>query len=127
MGDLYDVLGVPRNATFAEVKHAYREGARRFHPDTSADPAAVERFEEVRAAYEVLGTPKARASYDATLEPEAATALTVLPGVLPLPTERPRSAPPPPAGGSLWRLARALEAYRPTPRPQPVFVDVLAW
>ncbi len=63
--DLYEVLGVPRNATEAQLKRAYREMARRFHPDANPDDEeAAERFKEVSLAYEVLRDPERRARYD---------------------------------------------------------------
>jgi molecular chaperone DnaJ len=66
MRDYYDVLGVAPNAGAAEIKQAYRQLARRYHPDiTGGDRAAS--FREVARAYEVLRDPHRRRSYDATL------------------------------------------------------------
>jgi molecular chaperone DnaJ len=63
--DLYDVLGVDRNASEAEVKKAYRGLAMEFHPDRNdGDQAAEEKFKEVTEAYEVLRDPQQRAQYD---------------------------------------------------------------
>jgi molecular chaperone DnaJ len=65
MSDHYEVLGVGRNATDDEIKRAYRELARKLHPDSNPDdPAAVERFKEATAAYEVLRDPERRRRYD---------------------------------------------------------------
>ena len=63
--DLYEVLGVPRDATGEEIKRAYRRLARELHPDVSSDPATEERFKEVAGAYEILSDPEKRAQYDA--------------------------------------------------------------
>ena len=63
--DYYAVLGVPKNASAAEVKKAYRSLAQRHHPDTKqGDPDAENRFKEISAAYDVLGDAEKRRSYD---------------------------------------------------------------
>ena len=62
--DLYDLLGVPRDADADTIKKAYRTLARRYHPDVNSDPASQERFKEVSRAYEVLSDPQKRAAYD---------------------------------------------------------------
>jgi len=63
--DLYDILGVARDASAEDVKKAYRRLAREHHPDVNADPEAEERFKEVAGAYEILSDPQKRARYDA--------------------------------------------------------------
>jgi len=62
--DLYEILGVRRDATDEEIRRAYRTLAREHHPDVSADPAADERFKEIAGAYEILSDPDKRARYD---------------------------------------------------------------
>jgi molecular chaperone DnaJ len=62
--DLYELLGVSRDADAAAIKKAYRGLARQFHPDVNPDPATQEKFKEVSRAYEVLSDPQKRAAYD---------------------------------------------------------------
>lgn len=62
--DYYAVLGVDRAADAAAIKRAYRQLARKYHPDVSHEPQAEERFKEVGEAYEVLSDPDKRAAYD---------------------------------------------------------------
>ena len=63
--DPYDVLGVPRTASEADIKRAYRRLAKQYHPDRNKDnPDAVARFKEIQEAYDVLSDPEARARYD---------------------------------------------------------------
>src|SRR6516162_1013992 len=64
-GDYYEVLGVPRDADAETIKDAFRKLARRYHPDTSTEPDAEQRFKEIAEAYGVLSDPAKRASYDA--------------------------------------------------------------
>ncbi len=62
--DYYEVLGVDRKADDAELKRAFREMARKYHPDVNPSHSAEDRFKEANEAYAVLSDPKARARYD---------------------------------------------------------------
>jgi curved DNA-binding protein len=62
--DYYQVMGVARDATEAQIKQAYRKLARKYHPDVSKEKNAEARFKEVGEAYEVLKSPEKRAAYD---------------------------------------------------------------
>jgi len=63
--DLYLVLGVPHDATAADITSAYRRQARAWHPDVAPRAAgAAARFRAVAEAYQVLGDPARRAGYD---------------------------------------------------------------
>ena len=62
--DYYAILGVPKTATQAEIKKAYRKLARELHPDTSKEPDAERRFKEANEAQAVLTDPEKRKQYD---------------------------------------------------------------
>jgi molecular chaperone DnaJ len=62
--DYYELLGVERSASDAEIKQSFRALARELHPDVSSDPDGERRFREVAEAYEVLSDPERRALYD---------------------------------------------------------------
>ncbi|MFH1724614.1 MAG: molecular chaperone DnaJ [Elusimicrobiota bacterium] len=65
MADYYELLGVPRNATEAEMKKAYRKLALKYHPDRNpGDKKSEQRFKEINAAYEVLSDSKKRRVYE---------------------------------------------------------------
>ncbi len=64
MRDPYDVLGVAKSASAAEIKSAFRKLAKKYHPDQSKEPRAKERFAEVGSAYEILGDDKKRGAFD---------------------------------------------------------------
>jgi molecular chaperone DnaJ len=71
--DYYAILGVPKNASQAEIKKAYRKLAQQHHPDANAgNPQAEERFKEISSAYDVLGDADKRAAYDRAREMGAA-------------------------------------------------------
>jgi DnaJ-class molecular chaperone len=65
MRDPYEVLGVARSASAAEVKSAFRKLAKKLHPDANKqDPKAASRFAEINAAYEILGDKDKRKAFD---------------------------------------------------------------
>lgn len=63
--DYYEILGVSRDASDAEIKKAFRKYAKKYHPDVNpGDKTAEKNFKEANEAYEVLGDPKKKANYD---------------------------------------------------------------
>jgi len=62
--DFYGMLGVTKNADAAEVKKAYRNMAKRYHPDANPGKDTTEKFQEINRAYEVLNTPELKKKYD---------------------------------------------------------------
>ena len=65
--DYYEVLGLKKDATDADIKRAYRKLAAQYHPDVNHDPGAEEKFKEINEANEVLSDPDKRARYDLSL------------------------------------------------------------
>ena len=62
---LYDLLGVPSNASYEEIQRAYKRKARDLHPDKNRnDPNATQKFQELNEAYQILKDPEKRRNYD---------------------------------------------------------------
>lgn len=70
MKDYYKVLAVPRHATAAQIKDAYRRLIKACHPDVNSSPRAAEWTRELNEAYGTLENAEAKASYDRGLKPE---------------------------------------------------------
>ncbi|KAJ2952479.1 hypothetical protein O0L34_g6797 [Tuta absoluta] len=64
IGDPYQILGIHRKATLPEIRKAYRQLAKEWHPDKSEDPNAESRFVEIKQAYELLSDTERRQAYD---------------------------------------------------------------
>jgi molecular chaperone DnaJ len=64
MNDPYKLLGVNKESTQAEIKKAYYQLAKKYHPDQNKDPKAREKFVEIQGAYELLSDANKRAQFD---------------------------------------------------------------
>lgn len=62
--DYYEVLGLTKSASEAEIKSAYRKAALKYHPDRNKESDAEQKFKEINEAYEILKDPQKRQSYD---------------------------------------------------------------
>ena len=58
--DYYDILGVERGASDADIKKAFRKLAQQWHPDVNRDAGSDDRFKEINEAYQVLSDPQRR-------------------------------------------------------------------
>ncbi len=95
MNELYQRLGVAPTATDDEIKKAYRKLAKQLHPDLHPDdPQAEAKLKEVNEAYETLGDPEKRKSYDAAQQPARQEHPEKQPGAT-------RTAPRAPTGGPI--------------------------
>jgi len=68
--NLYEILGVAKDATIAEIKKAYRALAMKYHPDKNSDPLAQKLFVELSEAYSILADPDLRSQYDGGRSPD---------------------------------------------------------
>lgn len=64
MRDYYEILGIPKGSPSEEVKKAYRNLARKHHPDVDKSPGAEQRFKEINEAYQVLSDPQKKGNFD---------------------------------------------------------------
>ena len=62
--DYYKILGINKNASQDEIKKAFRQLARKYHPDVNKDAGAEDKFKEINEAFQVLGNPEKKAQYD---------------------------------------------------------------
>ena len=62
--DFYEVLGVSKGASDAELKSAYRNLAKKYHPDANKEKGSQDKFKEINEAYQVLSDPQKRSNYD---------------------------------------------------------------
>jgi hypothetical protein len=120
--DYYKILGLTPDATPAEVKKAYRKLALEHHPDRNpGDPQAAARFIEIAEAYEILGDPQRRRSYDRTYKPSFSWGRA---------KGATGSTPPPPTVPAASTLLKALEdiwaAIRRHHSEIPVVVIIIA-
>ncbi|VDO06480.1 unnamed protein product [Rodentolepis nana] len=78
--DIYKVLGVKQNATQREIKEAFYNLSKKYHPDITGNSASSAKFQELKNAYEILGDSIKRADYDrGLLPPKASSSSTEFP------------------------------------------------
>src|ERR1700752_168181 len=82
MRDPYEILGVPRSASAAAIRSAYRKLAKKHHPDSNKnDPKAAERFAEINSANEIIGDEDKRKQFDrGEIDAEGKPRFTGFPG-----------------------------------------------
>jgi Ca-activated chloride channel family protein len=103
--DFYTVLGLMPTASAEDIRQAFRQLARQYHPDANpGDPAAAEHFKVINEAYRVLGTPQLRAAYDQALR-------VLRPTGAPTPSQAHIPTPPRPQSPS--SPARATPSAKP--------------
>lgn len=66
--DHYEILGIAKDATNAQIRKAYKQCALKHHPDRNRSPEAEERFKEINLAYSILSNESSREEYDLKLE-----------------------------------------------------------
>jgi curved DNA-binding protein CbpA len=91
---LYELLGVPPDASEPDLARAYRRRARELHPDRALAGTGAEPFAALTQAYRLLSDPHRRAAYDATLR-EPRTSERPTPDAIPVPIRRSASPAPP--------------------------------
>jgi curved DNA-binding protein CbpA len=120
--DLYQLLGVAREASGADIAHAYRRKARAMHPDSRPqDTGAPARFRALAGAYQVLSDPGRRAAYDRALRHETAPAPPTAPPAADTAAQAPLLWP----AGSAWpgSMTPPVRAPGPPLWAGPVRVD----
>ena len=122
--DFYVVLGISPAASADEIRQAFRQLARQYHPDANPDdPGAAEHFKVINEAYRVLGTPQLRAAYDQALRIVRTPQPPVVDGSsqahIPTPPRAamPQAAPGVAPGPKTGQRPAAAPAYRPTYAP----------
>src|ERR1700675_1752700 len=113
----YETLEVSESATQEEIKRAYRRLAKKYHPDRNKKRGAEEKFKEINLAYQVLGDPGRRQSYDATLRAAASYSAFAAGNAPPPPPPRSSSsaagqASPPPSPPAAQGAYRYLFFFR---------------
>lgn len=116
--DLYQLLGVPRQASREEIAQAWRRRARAEHPDSRpGDATAPGRFRALAGAWHVLGDPARRAAYDRALGDRPASPPAPAAPVVRVTRPADRTPMPGTAGPPLWAGPVQVEPPRGTPPP----------
>ena len=134
--DYYEVLGVEKNASDAEIKKAYRKLAMKYHPDQNpGDKTAEEKFKEINEAYEVLSDADKKARYDQygfagvdpNFNPRSRSALRKRPLAASARSPSPASKRAAPAMEAAQRRARAPRPVRTATAPAPCAPSRISW
>ena len=67
--DYYRIMGLPRNASIEDIKTVYKKLAKEFHPDVNKTPEAEAKMKVINEAFDILGDPNKKASYDRLINP----------------------------------------------------------
>lgn len=117
--DYYKLLGVKPNAKLSEIKKAYRDKAKKYHPDIDGSKEARDKFDQIQKAYEILEDDKTRRKYDTDISLEKKRAKAKNTSQRPTGKDKPKSDYDPTAG------YKSYEKPEPPKKPKKEHIDDL--